>query len=483
MPQPSTGFHATDPTADPNSHQNDGELTQRRQLTTLVILGATGDLTGRLLLPGLGTLLSTQPERAVAVVGAAKAPMPQARWQALVRRSLAAGGCPDGPAAAIVERTRFEAVDAADGQALTALVARIDGPVVLYFALPPAVTERACAALATTGLPDRVRLALEKPFGSDLVSARALNRTLAGFRDEEQLFRVDHFLGESQVLNLLGLRFANRVFEPLWNAQHIERVEIVADEQLGLEGRAGYYDRAGALVDMIQSHLLIMLTVFAMEEPAAIDATEMRDLMAHTLRATTLWDDPAACSRRARYTAGTVDGRELPDYTAEPGVDPARDTDTLAEVTVRIRSQRWAGVPFTLRSGKALARDRRVIAVHFRPLPHVPQRLGAAAPANLLRIDLAPDRLTLDITTNGGGRDKFALDRTSMTAALGESAIRPYGEILGGILDADPLLSVRGDVAEECWRVVDPVRSAWRDGRVPLAEYPAGSDGPPEWNA
>lgn len=406
--------------------------------TTFVILGASGDLTGRLLIPGLGTLLATQPERDVAVVGAATDPMPPRQWQEPVRRALAEGGCPERTIAEIMQGTWFEAVDATDGAAVRAMVDRIEGPVVVYFALPPAVTASACASLADSGLPERVRLALEKPFGADLASARALNRTLARVCPEDRIFRVDHFLGESQVLNLLGLRFANRIFEPLWNTQHIERVEIVADEQLGLEGRAGYYDHAGALVDMIQSHLLIMLTVFAMDEPAAIDATEMRDLMAHTLRATALWDeDPTICSRRARYTAGVVDGHEMPAYLSEPGVDPARDTETLAEACVRIRSQRWAGVPFTLRSGKALARDRWSIVVHFRPLPHVPDRLGAMAPSNVLRIDLAPDRITLDITTNGGGRDKFALERTSMRATLGESAVRPYGEILGGILDAD----------------------------------------------
>lgn len=450
--------------------------------TTLVILGASGDLTRRLLLPGLGTLLAGEPKREVEVIGTSTRHLALQEWQDLLRSAVTSGGCPGDSAERLASSSRYETLDATDPTAVNALVETIEGPVVLYFAVPPSVAVAACTALRERGLPDRVRLALEKPFGSDLASARSLNETLAGFRNEDQIFRVDHFLGESQVLNLLGLRFANRIFEPLWNAQHIERVELIADEQLGLEGRAGYYDRAGALVDMLQSHLLLMLTVFAMGEPAEIDATEMRDLMAHTLRATTLWDeDPATCSRRARYTAGTVGDRDIPDYLAEPGVDAANDTETLAEITVGIRNQRWAGVPFTLRSGKALAADRWCMLVHFRPLPHVPQRLGGQAPANQLRIDLLPDRLSLDIATNGGGRDQFHLDRSSMSTDLGTSLIQPYGEILAGILDADPLLSVRGDVAEDCWRIVDPVRQAWREGRVPMQEYPAGSTGPADW--
>ena len=171
------------------------------------------------------------------------------------------------------------------------------------------------------------------------------------------MHRVDHFLGRSTVLNLLGLRFANRMFEPLWSDEHVESVDIVFDEPLALEDRARYYDNAGALIDMIQSHLLQVLALVAMDPPARVDATTCATPRPQVLRASRLWDDdPVTAGRRARYTAGTIDGREVPDYVDEPGVDPARNTETLAELTVEVDNWRWAGVPFRLRSGKALAR-------------------------------------------------------------------------------------------------------------------------------
>ena len=350
---------------------------------------------------------------------------------------------------------------------------------VLYFALPPSVTRSVCEILATRDLGG-LALALEKPFGLSLDEARDLNRLLASFRAEEQVFRVDHFLGKAQVLNLLGLRFANQLFEATWDNRYVERVEIIADETLALEGRAGYYDHAGALVDMHQSHLLLMLALVVMEEPARIDALELRDLMVHALRATRLTDAPERASRRARYTAGRVGGEDVPAYVDEPGVDRDRETETLAELDLVVDSRRWAGVPFLLRSGKALGSDARRIVVHYRPLAHVPIGLTGRPPANRLVIELSPDRLDLRIATSTGG-DAFDVAESTLSADLGDNPLRPYGEILAAVLDRDPLLSVRGDVAEECWRICDPVLAAWRADEVPLEEYPAGSNGPAPW--
>ncbi len=443
---------------------------------TLVILGASGDLTSRLLLPGLGTLLDVDPDRRVRVVGAAVDDLDPPAWSARLSQALARGGCPSQTVARLAADTAYVQVDLTDDDALRRLTARLRSPAVLYFALPPAVTAQVCARLARIGLPDGVRLALEKPFGYDLDSARALNGVLHEIVDESRIFRVDHFLGKAAILNLLGFRFANRIFEPVWNAVNIEHVDIVFDESLALEGRARYYDNAGALIDMIQSHLLLVLGIVAMEDPARIDAREFRDLLAQVLRAVELWDDPVASSRRGRYTAGRVGQTAVPNYVDEPGVDPARDTETLAEVTVRINNARWAGVPFRLRSGKAIGQDTRSIIVTFRPIAHLPSGLSPQPAPNVLRIDMNPERLCLDIATNSAG-DKFVLERTSLRAEIGASAIRPYGEILAHIMDGDPLLSVRADIAEECWRILTPVVAAWRDGTVPMQEYPAGSDG------
>lgn len=448
----------------------------------LLILGASGDLTSRLLLPGLGTLLEAEPHRKVRILGAAVDPMSDEDWRARVGGSLCGGGCPDSRAELAMADTFYRQVDLLDEAAVKELIAELgDVPSVVYFALPPAITEKVCAVLEKTGIPPTVRLALEKPFGRDLESARRLNEQLHRFASEDQIYRVDHFLGRSGVLNILGFRFANRVFEPVWRADHVESVDIIFDEALALEGRARYYDNAGALIDMIQSHLLLILTMVAMEDMARLDALELRDLMTHVLRSVELWnDDPVEASLRARYTSGQTNGKWVPDYAAEDGVDPAKQTETLAEVTVRINTERWAGVPFRLRSGKALGTDDRRIVVNFKPVGHVPTGFGDAPLPNRLTIALSPERLILDIATNGAG-DKFKLEESSLVSQLGESLVRPYGEILAHIMDGDQLLSVRGDTAEELWRVLTPVVDAWRRGEVPLEEYAAGTRGPVTW--
>lgn len=451
---------------------------------TLAILGASGDLTQRLLLPGLGTLLKAEPHRRVQLVGAAVDAIDEATWQALVLDRLREGGARAADAKRVANSSRFEQVDLLDDERLGEFIEGLgDGEVVLYFALPPAVTAKICVLLASMDVPSTFRFGLEKPFGTDLSSAQQLNQVLHRFADESQIFRIDHFLGKGSVLNLLGFRFANRIFQPVWNAANIESVEIAFDETLALEGRAGYYDKAGALADMIQSHLLLVCALVAMEDPARIDSLEFRDLLTHVLRAMTLWgDDPKVASRRARYTAGSVDGREVPDYTAEEGVDPQRRTETLAEVTVAIANSRWAGVPFTLRSGKAIGHGRRQICITFRRVNHLPGGFYPTPPArNRLTIDMNPERLTLDITTNGEG-DVFELEPSRLSADIGASTLRPYGEILAHIMDGNPILSVRGDMAEECWRIVEPVIAAWRDGDVPLESYAAGSQGPKRWD-
>lgn len=449
---------------------------------TLVVLGASGDLTERLLLPGLGTLLQTRPELDLTLIGASNEAWSHERWCELVTSTLTVGGCSAARARQTAGATRYVQVDATDAEQMRALLADLSGQIVLYFALPPAVTMKVCQEMAKIDLPPDLRLAIEKPFGTDLASAQRFNELLFRLVREDQVFRVDHYLGKATVLNLLGLRFANRIFEPVWDSANIERVEITVDETLALEGRAGYYDRAGALKDMIQSHLLLVLAMFAMEEPARIDALELRDLMAHALRSTHLWgDDPVASSRRARYTAGTVDGEQIPSYVDEPGVDPAWETETLAEVTVEIRNSRWSGVPFRLRSGKGLGDGVRAITVAFRPLEFQPAGFLNRAEPNVLSIGMSPETLLLGIATNASG-DRWDLEQTSLAAQLDDSPVRPYGQILDGILKGDPILAVRGDVAEECWRILTPVVQAWDDGRVPLDEYRAGSSGPTDWN-
>lgn len=455
--------------------------TRRGEERTLVILGASGDLTTRLLLPGLATLLENEPERSVRVIGAAKEPYTPAQWTKRVRSALTKAKADPTVRDTILASTAYHETDVLDRDALADLVTDLPAESVLYFALPPQVTIQACTLLAEIEpLPAGLKLALEKPFGFDKASAAKFNRLLTRIVPEEQTFRIDHFLGKSAVLNLLGLRFGNRVFEPIWNNVNISHVDIIADETLALEGRAGYYDDNGALKDMIQSHLLLIMAMVAMEEIASVDEVELRDLMAHVLRSTHLAGPAKEASRRARYTAGRIGRREVPDYVAEPGVDPDRGTETLAEIVVEVRNSRWAGVPFRLRSGKALAEDRRGIYLHFKPIPHTMAGLVNSATPNCLKLGMSPETIELTVTTNGEG-DLFELENTTLSATVGDSHIRPYGEILAGILDGVPLLSVRGDIAEECWRIVDPVLKAWAKDEVPLQSYAAGSAGPRGW--
>lgn len=447
--------------------------------TTLVIFGASGDLTSRLLLPALGQLLMQEPTRRVRLIGADRVEWTDEKLGDVVRASFA-----DAQAEAAVDRVdvSYRRADITDAADVTAVLDGCSGQVSLYFAVPPAVAAASVSAMTPDMLPPGAMLVMEKPFGVDEESARALNRTLTALVPESQVFRVDHFLGRSTTLNLLGARFANRILAPLWSAESIESVRIVYDEALGLEGRAGYYDNAGALVDMLQSHLLQVLAVLAMEEPATLGEVDFRAATGAVLRATSVWaDDAALSSRRGRYTAGTVAGGEKPSYVDEPGVDPSRGTETLAEATFEVRNARWAGVPFTLRSGKALGDPAREIVVRFRPVRHVPTGLTGSSDGAVLRFSLGPDRISLELNLNGVD-DPFELERATLSADLGAGALRAYAEVLSGVLDGDPMLSVRGDAAEESWRIVAPILQAWKDDAVPLEDYAAGSAGPDGWD-
>ncbi len=453
-----------------------GRVVQR--IDTLVILGAGGDLTSRLLLPGLASYLGSSRGSELLLIGVDRAAVTDAAWRDTVRSAFDAE--PSALAKKVAAKSRYLQGDVTNADDLKRVLNAAPGRVALYFALPPAITMIACTALSTMPLPAGITLALEKPFGTDLKTAQALNRLLQSTLPEDQLFRVDHFLGKSTVLNLLGLRFANRVFEPLFSAENVERVEIVFDETLALEGRAGYYDKAGALTDMIQSHLLLVLALTAMEPPSSLSADDLRGSMAQVLRATRSWKKNGNSSHRARYAAGTVDGRSLPAYEHEAGVDPARKTETLAEVTLAIDNWRWAGVPFVLRSGKALGEARQDVRVIFKPVPHLPLGLTGVPGPSSLTISMKPATLDLDIVINGQG-DPFTLERVPLHSDFGEGELNAYGEVLAELLECNTTLSVRGDVAEQCWRIITPILEAWKADRVKLDSYPAGTAEQIDW--
>ncbi|KQV25168.1 MULTISPECIES: glucose-6-phosphate dehydrogenase [unclassified Microcella] len=446
---------------------------------SLIILGATGDLAERLLLPGLASLLDAGRARGIELIGASSSDWSDDRWRDLLRSTLgdSAGDALPG----ILDRARYVRTDATDADALRALLAAATRPPLLYLAVPPSIALATVEALAEVELPAGAVLVLEKPFGVDSESAAHLNARLAELLPEDRVFRVDHFLGKSTVANLIGLRAANRVIEAVWSREGIARLEIVYDESLALEGRAGYYDTAGALVDMIQSHLLLVLALAAMELPSSLEADDLHGAMMQVLRATSVrGGDAVASSRRARYTAGAVEGDAVPDYTAEEGVDPARATETLAEVVLDIATPRWAGVPVVLRSGKALGHPSTHVRASMRSAPHLPRGLEPAAGAPAIIVALSPERLSIELDINGAG-DPSDLDRVSLDAEFAAGELTAYGEVLGDVLEGDSAFTVRGDIAEECWRIVEPVLEAWRADRVPLEEYPAGSNGPSGW--
>ncbi|MEZ2389151.1 glucose-6-phosphate dehydrogenase [bacterium RCC_150] len=460
-------------------------MTSKTTVNTLLILGASGDLTGRLLLPGLARLVTTGVATGLKLVGAGSDPWTGQQWKERVKGALAdaakdADAEGKKAATALQESTEYHQLDVTAGGELARLLATLEAPVAVYFALPPHVSQKACEVLTAKELPPGTRLVMEKPFGSGPESARQLNDTLATLVPEDHIHRVDHFLGKSTVFNILGLRFANRFLEPIWNREHIEKVEIIFDEDLALEGRARYYDNAGALRDMIQSHLLHIMALLAIDAPATIGERDLRDAISTVLRASNISPPFQKTTRRARYSAGRIGERDVPDYAKEEGVDPGRNTETLAEVQVGIDNWRWKGVPFILRSGKALGSMRKEAIVTFRPVPHLPSGFLGVDALNQLRIGFGPDTLQLAVDVNGPG-DIFTLDRATLNAQLNSSDLLPYGEVLEGIINGDPLLSVRGDTAVDCWRIVEPVLNAWAEDSVPLEEYDAGSGGPADW--
>ena len=444
----------------------------------LVLVGATGDLAGRFLFPALAHLISgNKLDNDLTVVGAARDDLDVDSFREQVRAQLDqhAKDLPADAKTALLRSTTYRAVDLGDPDSVTSvldLARGSDAAVAVYLALPPSLFPTTLESLRTVGLPPGSRIAIEKPFGEDLASAISLDRLLleaVGEEGERAAFRVDHVLGMSPTWNLLHLRESNGVLASVWNVEHIEQVDILWEETLGLEGRAAFYDRTGALKDVMQNHMMQLLSLVTMELPGDFEGPALHDAKLAALRSIRpLTDDQVvSCTRRARYRAGRLaetggaDGATVPDYAKEEGVDAGRKTETFAELELELES--WPGTRFRLRAGKALAARRKGIVVHFRP------DAASQLPGNELWIGIdGPDGVSFDGSPDLGAAPGEAAD----------AALPPYANVLLDILSGDSTLSVGGQEAQQAWRVVTPVLDAWAEDRVPLEEYPAGSSGP-----
>jgi glucose-6-phosphate 1-dehydrogenase len=318
----------------------------------LIIFGATGDLTSRLLLPSLAELAQEQelPD-GLQVLGVGRLAWSAADFRQRMEQALAEHA-PHVAAPAregLVSRLDYRQADVTNGAEIAALLGGVERPLLAYLALPPSLFEPTLRALATARLPPGSAVAIEKPFGDGVASARNLNDVLRTELPGTLVFRVDHFLSHELIARIAALRFANRFFEPIWNSLHVERVVISWDETLTLEGRATYYDRAGALRDMLQNHLLQVICLVAMEPPPRFDEQSVRDARVAVLRAipSPTPDQVRRNSVRARYAAGTIGDRAVPAYVDEPGIDPSRQTETFAQLTLGVANWRWEGTPFS----------------------------------------------------------------------------------------------------------------------------------------
>jgi glucose-6-phosphate 1-dehydrogenase len=462
-----------------------------------VIFGATGNLATTQLLPALYQLDAAQRLSAdLRLVAFARRPWRRDDWHRHLGRVLQDRLGPDYDAsigARFTERFDYVGGDLHDPRAYARLMQELSKPrpgdcenIVFYLAIKPADFDDVADNLNRIGINrqhGRHRIVVEKPFGEDIDSARSLNAKLHKYFDEEQIFRIDHYLGKETVQNLFVFRFANTLIEPIWNRSYIDQVQITVAEEIGIGTRADYYDRAGALRDMLQNHLMQLLTVVAMEPPARLEADALRDEKVKVLRSIRpIPPDQAdryAC--RAQYTAG----RTAPAYRGEPGVAPGSTTETFVAAKFYVDNWRWRGVPFYLRTGKRLERQISLIAIRFRPPP---QLLFHEAGGG--RIE--PNWIVLSVQPSEGMHVELHAKQPGLTLATRilrlnasyrqthPSPLEAYKTLLLDVIEGDRSLFLRFDEVEWAWRVVDPILRRWAAARDSIPTYPIGTWGPPE---
>jgi len=469
----------------------------------MVIFGATGDLSGRKLLPALYNLARQRSLPAgFAVVGAAMTEMSDGAFRKhaaqRIRQFSRTQPIDDRVLDALLSSLHYVTVDFGRLEDFKALGTKLDeldaanhvpGNRIFYCATPPPTYQTIAVQLQAAGLNKGEgfhRIVVEKPFGSDLQSARELTQTLQKVFTEDSVYRIDHYLGKETVQNILAFRFANSIFEPVWNANLIDSVQITVAEEIGIENRGAYYDRAGAMRDIIQNHGLQLVTLTAMEPPLAFEAGAVRDEKVKVLRSIRplIGEDIEQSTVRGQYTRGWVLGEQVGGYREEKNVAPDSQTETYAALRLFVDNWRWAGVPFYIRAGKRLPKRITEIRIQFKRPPHL--TFGRDA---MKEVD--PNAITLRIQPEEGISLKFGakvpsaglrirsvtMDFQYVTSFLVE-APEAYERLLLDCMIGDPTLFTRADEVEAAWTLVDPIESAWRDGRPRLQTYAAGSWGP-----
>lgn len=480
--------------------------TPSAESCTVIIFGATGDLTRRKLMPALYSLrcfggLSDRCE----VIGTGRTPLSGEEFRGRMREAVAAsqdGSDVDDPRwREFEQRLHYLPGDPGDRAFFPQLAAKLEAwraggtspNTLFYIATPASLARPIIEGLGAAGLALNEngwsRIVLEKPFGRDLQSAQELNRVVNEVFPEEAVFRIDHYLGKESVQNLLVFRFGNSLFEPVWNRNYVEYIEITAAEALGVEHRAAFYEETGALRDMVTNHLLQLLTLTAMEPPAGFDGDAVRDQKVQVLRTIQPMTTGEVARRtvRGQYGPGTVDGAPVPGYRDEPGVARASPVETFAAIEFHVDNWRWAGVPFYVRTGKRLGRKMTEIRVHFR---RPPQALFAGSPEaaaepNLITLRIQPDEgITIIFAAKQPGLEMRPLPvEAEFAYAKGFPGKLPdaYATLLLDAMQGDGTLFTRRDEVEAAWRIITPIEEAW--AQLPLPRFPnyaSGSDGPPE---
>jgi glucose-6-phosphate 1-dehydrogenase len=485
-----------------NPFQDPLRFERRVPECAMVIFGATGDLNRRKLMPALFRLAYDRRLSAgFSVVGVSRSPLSDEEFRRrmceAVKEFSEDTQFDDEVWRAFAQGLFYVAGDIGDpalyeriGSKLAGIenTRHTGGNVLFYLSVQPSQYGRAAAGLGAAGVAKGNgwrRLVVEKPFGHDLESARALSDELHQVFQESDVYRIDHYLGKETVQNILAFRFGNGIFEPLWNRRYVNHVQITAAESIGVEGRGSYYQEAGALADMIQNHLLQVMATIAMEPSASFHAQSVRDERSKLLRAIHVMkpQEVAANAVAGQYGPAHIGGKEIPGFRQEPGVDPQAQTDTYAAVTLLVDNWRWAGVPFYLRTGKRLPKRVTEISIHFNPAPLAifDGQADEMAP-NLLIVRIQPDEgISLKFISKRPGAG-MKLRPVSMDfnygSSFGERSPSAYETLLLDAIIGDATLYTRQDMVEASWTVVEPFQKVWREAKHDFPNYAAGSWGP-----